>query len=378
VTGAEGLGIGILTARFPPAYHGGAELQAASLAERLAVRHRVMVFTRDAANPRVEEAWRGSDIELRRRRVGPWPIRPVLDLWSGVTGISRCRERLDVLLAYQVCIDGFLGALARRRLSLPLAVWIRSEDELRPRASLRFRLLSRRVLAAADCVIAQTPAMLAEAQRLLASRRRSVGPEPREPLLRSIANGVELRESLSTRRRGLLFVGRLVRRKGVEVLLEALREIEGVELIVVGDGPERRRLESRAAGLPVRFVGEQPPAAVLDEMQRAEALVLPALHGEGLPNVILEAMASGLPVVASRSGGVGEVVREGESGLLVPPGDAHGLALAVRRLLGDATLRQQLRTGGRAVAARHDWAGVVQSVEDVLTELTARAAAEAR
>jgi glycosyltransferase involved in cell wall biosynthesis len=375
MTGAEGLGIGILTARFPPAYHGGAELQAAGLAERLAARHRVLVFTRDAANQRVEEAWRASSIELHRRLTGPWPLRPGVDLWSGLRGLTRCRERLDVLLAYQVCIDGYLGVLARRRLGIPLAVWIRSEDELRPELSLRFRLLSRRILTAADCVIAQTPKILALTESFLSAGRCRSGDEPR---LHTIGNGVELQETDSTRRRGLLFVGRLVRRKGVDVLLEALGEADGVELVVVGDGPERRRLQRRAGDLPVRFVGEQPREAVVHEMRRAQALVLPSLHGEGLPNVILEAMACGLPVVASDNGGIPEIVRDGETGLLVPSGDASALALAVRRLLADDALRERLRAGGREVAAQHDWPGVVRSVEEVLTRLAAASEAESR
>ncbi|MFW5642163.1 MAG: glycosyltransferase [Roseicyclus sp.] len=165
-------------------------------------------------------------------------------------------------------------------------------------------------------------------------------------------------------RRGarLAFVGRLVARKGAAILIEALARVRarGVpgELSVVGDGPERPALEALAAGRglgsAIRFHGILDPAGVAAVLGDARMLAVPSFS-EGLPVVIMEAMASGLPVVASAVDGIPELVRDGETGTLVPPGDAEALAGAILALLADPAAARRLgEAGRRRVLARHD------------------------
>ncbi len=357
------LGIGILSSRFPPAYYGGAELQAAGLAGRLAARHRVHVFTRDGGEA-LADLWSRSGVRIHSRPSYPFPLRPAADLASGLESLRRFRSEIDVLLAYQAYIDGLMGALARRFLGLPLAIWIRGEEEVRPELSLKSRLLSARILAASDCVIAQSPRLRILAESLLP-------PAPGADRFRTIPNGVDPADPGEEERHGILFVGRLVSRKGVEFLLDAVERLGGAPLTIVGDGPKRRGLERRARGLPVRFLGSLPPEEVRRRLKEAMILVLPAVQGEGVPNVLLEAMACGTPVVATDGGGVPDLVEDGRTGLLVPPRDAPRLAEALGRLLEDADLRARLSAGGRGVAADHDWDRVTRSVEETLLSIAA-------
>ena len=132
-------------------------------------------------------------------------------------------------------------------------------------------------------------------------------------------------------RSGVLFVGRLAPEKGVEVLGEAWRTLvhraPALALRVAGTGPEDRRLQMQHG---VTMLGALGQAAVRAEMQRAQVLVLPSIWYENFPLTLVEAYASGLPVIASRIGALAELVEHGETGLLFEPGDAHGLADALQ------------------------------------------------
>ncbi|MFC4671032.1 glycosyltransferase [Seohaeicola nanhaiensis] len=158
----------------------------------------------------------------------------------------------------------------------------------------------------------------------------------------------------------LLFVGRLAPVKGLRVLLEALeslsRTMPDLRLILVGDGPDRKALEQAAAPLGERvvFTGYLSQAEVARAMQSCDIVVLPSF-AEGVPVVLMEALASRKAVIATRVAGVGELVEEGETGLLVAPGDAGGLGEAIRRLASDPALCAQMGERGAArVAAEFD------------------------
>jgi glycosyltransferase involved in cell wall biosynthesis len=142
-----------------------------------------------------------------------------------------------------------------------------------------------------------------------------------------------------------LFVGNLVPVKAVDVLLAAwgmLRDPDAA-LRIVGDGAERGRLEAMAARLPgVSFLGALGQPEVARWMAAADVLVLPS-RSEGMPNVVVEALASGVPVVASGVGGIGELVADGANGKLVPPGDPAALAGALSSALGRDWDREEIR-----------------------------------
>ncbi|MCC6848923.1 MAG: glycosyltransferase [Deltaproteobacteria bacterium] len=173
----------------------------------------------------------------------------------------------------------------------------------------------------------------------------------------------------------LAVVGALEERKGHDVLLDALaRDPDpGHVVLIAGDGTRAPALRARAAALGladrVRFLGRVEDVAPL--LAAADALVMPSRR-EGLGVAALEAMAAGLPVVASRVGGLPEAVVDGETGLLVPPGDAAALAAALARLAADPALAGRLGAGGAArAAARFSMAAMAEGTLAVYRRLAA-------
>lgn len=167
------------------------------------------------------------------------------------------------------------------------------------------------------------------------------------------------------------YVGRLSEEKGVAHLIQAIARMSGsprrVRAIVVGDGPQRAALEQRArerrVAADVTFAGFQADTAPW--YSAMDAFVLPSLT-EGTPMALLEAMASGVPVIASEVGGVPAVVAHGQNGLLVPPADAERLAEAMRRFVSSPALREDLAARGvQAVRGRYDVSTWVRNVRDV-------------
>ena len=151
----------------------------------------------------------------------------------------------------------------------------------------------------------------------------------------------------------LLFVGRLAPVKGLRVLFEAVEllapDMPNLRLILVGDGPDRARLEAAAnpLGDQVQFLGYKSQAEVAGLMKAADIFVLPSF-AEGVPVVLMEALASHLAVIATRVAGVSELVEDGTSGLVVPPGHVEALMEAICMLAADPDRRATMAAAGHA------------------------------
>ena len=171
--------------------------------------------------------------------------------------------------------------------------------------------------------------------------------------------------------------GRAMPYKGIEVLIDAARLLEDAELIDIhvawaGDGPALDRLAAKAreAGLQrFHFLGRRDDVPAL--LASAAVAVIPALWAEAFGLTVVEAMAAGVPLVASAIGGIPELVQPGDTGLLVPPGDSAALAGAIRRLLDEAPLRARLSARGREEArTRFSLERAAEEITGVLVELT--------
>ncbi|MBW3556583.1 MAG: glycosyltransferase family 4 protein [Actinobacteria bacterium] len=142
--------------------------------------------------------------------------------------------------------------------------------------------------------------------------------------------------------RVVTFGGRLVREKGVDVLLRAATKLPGIELVIAGYGPERANLEALAGelGVVASFTGPLGQRSLHGLLARTDVAVFPGLQGEGLPSFVVEALGAGVPVVGTDVGAVGRALGQ-NGGTLVRPGDAGGLAAAVAALLeGDLRARR--------------------------------------
>lgn len=159
----------------------------------------------------------------------------------------------------------------------------------------------------------------------------------------------------------LLYVGRLAREKGIERLKEILARVPGTRLAIVGDGPARRDLEGEFAGTRTVFAGQLLGEELAAAYASADVFLFPSTT-ETLGMAMIEALASGLPVLAARAGATHEVVDEGVSGLLYEPEDPGSLIDAVRTLVGDGELRGRLGRNARAAAEGRSWENATRTL----------------
>jgi glycosyltransferase involved in cell wall biosynthesis len=227
---------------------------------------------------------------------------------------------------------------------------------------------------------ARNAALVAVSRAVAEDFRRHMG----WPNIRVVPNGVDLRSFApggDTRAAAewpspglrLLSVGRLHRQKGHRVLLDAMARARStgatLSLLVAGEGAERGPLEAQAAGPGlhghVRFAGRRDVRPLL---AAADVFVFPSLY-EAVGIALLEAMACALPVVASRTGGIPEVVEDGVSGVLVAPGDADDLARALAELERDPERRRRLGVAARRRAEAFDVGATVGALEAIYEEV---------
>ena len=204
--------------------------------------------------------------------------------------------------------------------------------------------------------------------------RVSVLPNP-TPLPTELAAHDELKQRLGLNGATLAFAGRLTAQKSLHVAVEALARAQGVSLVIAGEGPDRPALEHliRELGVAdrVRFVGPQPRTGVLELFRAADATILSS-SWENFPHTVVEALSVGTPVLATKAGGVAEVVRHEENGLLVEPGDAEGLGAAIRRFFTDAGLRERLRAAAAPSVAAYAPERVFAELERTLERVARR------
>jgi glycosyltransferase involved in cell wall biosynthesis len=211
-----------------------------------------------------------------------------------------------------------------------------------------------------------------ESLRAIASRWNLVDSErirvlPNPVAIPELAGRDELRRRHGFAGPTLVAAGRLVPQKALEVAFEALRQSEGVTLVLAGDGPERDRLGALAHGLPVRFLGAQPRETVFELLAAADAVLLSSTW-ENFPHAVVEGLAVGTPVIATAAGGVTEIVEDGRNGLLAPPQDPVALAAAIRRFFEDEGLRERLRAAAAGSVARYRPPRIYEQLESLLLE----------
>jgi len=287
---------------------------------------------------------------------------------------ARCVERQVAQILRQQqsgiihvqCVgsNAYYARRAAKTLGLPLVVSLQGELSMDATGLFERSAFARETMRAAlreaDMITACSGQTLAEAEEFF-GRPFGAGA-------RVVRNGIRVLDFANVSpfrhaRRYVLAIGRHVPQKGFDVLLHAMALLwrdgqETLDLILAGDGPERAALERLAGELGVRdrvvFIGRADRATTAALFAGCEMFVLPSRH-EPFGIVNLEAMACGKPVVATRTGGVPEIVKHGVTGWLVPPENPAALAAGLAHLLRNGDLRRTMATHGRELAEEHDW-----------------------
>jgi len=166
----------------------------------------------------------------------------------------------------------------------------------------------------------------------------------------SIPNFLPIMEISSTGEDYFLYFGRLSEEKGVDLLIKAFAAIGGGKLVIAGDGPERTRLESLAehySSAEIKFIGHQSPAKINELLAGCLASIVPSIWWENFPYSVMEAMALGKPVIASRTGGIPEQVEHGRTGLIFTPGRIDELAECMKKVMHDRNTAREMGQQGR-------------------------------
>ncbi len=302
---------------------------------------------------------------------------------AGALAASRLGRsgRFDAIHAFWPLPHGLLGLYARRTSRLPLVVTFFGVELTWMERQLPFLApLLARIVRGADAVTTISTYTAGRLTHHVPGAESTIIPfgvtiAPPETIAPANSAGDSFR---------LLFVGRLVERKGVHILIDALAALNdpGVTLNVLGDGPDRDRLEARvrAAGLQsrVRFHGFVARDVLERHLAECDCFVLPAVvdskgDTEGLGVVLLEAMSYGKPVIASEAGGITDIVEHRQNGLLVPPGDAGALAAALESMIRKPVDARRMGLQGREdVGRRFSWTVIIDKLAGVYADVVAR------
>ena len=311
-------------------------------------------------------------------RIGPFlsAINGPLYFASLAPHLFELRNQFDIVLGAFLFPDAWAAKQIARLLGLPYVVKAHGTDVNVTARSVSIRPFIRSALRNAQATIGVSRPMLDALVMLGAPKDRAVHvPNGVDRFLFRRRNRDAARKRLGLPERGkiLLFVGRLEKEKGLDELLAAFHDLqkksaESLYLIFVGDGSYRDRLARQSNGIGnVEIVGSRAPEDVAWYLAAANLLVLPS-WAEGTPNVILEALAAGRPIVATHVGGIPDVVRHDQTGLLVPPKDVPALATALHM-----ALRRSWSENEIVATAPPDW----EKSGDLLYEVLRTASGEA-
>ena len=365
----------IVSGIWPPDV-GGPASHAPEAAEQLRARgHEVEVATMADAEPKAE----AYPVRWTSRRM-PRGLRHA----TSALAIARAARRADVAYATGLLVRSSLAAVVSRT---PFVLKLTSDpsferavrygltgsslDDFQRAGGVRVRALRR----ASDFALRRAAHLVvpSESLRQLAltwgvrAERITLLPNPVAPP--ELGARDELRTRHGLEGPTLVFAGRLAPQKRLDVALDALARADGVTLLIAGDGPDEQELRRHAGTLGLdgraRFLGPQPRRTVFELLRAADAALLSS-SWENFPHMAVEALAVGTPVLATSVGGVAEIVRDGENGLLVPSEDPEALAEAIRRYFADAGLRERLSAAAPSSVERYAPAAIYDELERIL------------
>ncbi|MBI4438285.1 glycosyltransferase family 4 protein [Candidatus Uhrbacteria bacterium] len=401
--------VGIVSNLYPPDARGGAELVAQRVADALYQRgHEVFVLTTQpyegvrslfarVRERTLEVVYRFYPLNVCSLRHGsgvPFLVRALWHMIDLANPVARAAiryvmqdERPDVVITHN--LKGIGLSIAREiqargvphihvlhdvQLSIPSGLLIAGQEQAwLQRSFLRrwYEKAVKRQIGTPNLVLSpsQFLADFYRARGLFSTTRLVVLPNPLPP-----GNAPELPHRRPQMRTRFLYVGQLEEHKGIPILLAALDAFhDEIELHVAGDGTLMDFVAARAQRDPrVTYHGFISLHNLLSLLENVDAVIVPSLCYENSPTVIYEAMLIGVPVIASRLGGIPELVEEDVTGLLVEPGRAQELAAAMRRIHDEQDAWWERTTLIRERAERYTLEGYINQLEEMMKEVITR------
>ena len=375
----------VLTTDYFPPHIGGVETVTYELANHLSrMGHRVSVVTLSSQNAKPAESTDGVKV-YTARCYDPTDILGVQTAFSSAAGrLIRdiCKkEEADVIHAHNLYYFTTIAASANKKLvKLPLVTTLHIGTTSRLDGSMRLltkiyeRTVGKWILDRSDHIIAVSDAVKRYARALNVDEWK----------ISVIPNGIDLCENSPNLRNEkkthvrVAFVGRLISNKGPQYLLQAapsvLHDFPEVEFLIVGGGPLHSTLQSYAETLgvskSVRFLPAVPSTSAF--LRECDIYVRPSLT-EGMPLTVLEAMASGVPTIATRIEGTREIIAHGKTGFLVDPKNVEQLRFYISKLVRDPKLRIRIGSQAREAMEKHnDWAAVASQTSKVYENVLTR------
>jgi glycosyltransferase involved in cell wall biosynthesis len=342
--------IGILVGDLHYTKLSGSELQAIGFAKELSKNHKVFIYAKNAP-----KSLNTASLTCRKSRYINFPlIRFITSTLSAFLNIKK--DMPDILLCYSTGTE-FSALLSKWLLKIPLVFKVQGikkiKDKLKISTFSKFGL-NKIILGSSDKIWLQTETI-----------KKMVNEEYPNNKSFVLSNGLELSEKRFCGSK-ILFIGRLIKEKGVQDLIKSVKDLK-CAVIVVGEGSERKKLE-KIAPPNIIFTGYIAHEKLEDYFKQAYIFVLPS-YNEGLPNVILEAMNVGLPVIATKVGGIPDIIEHDKTGFLVEPRDINGLRKYIQLLLKDKKLRQRMGKNCKKEIKKYSWpivAGeLVKNIEDL-------------
>ena len=354
--------IAILVSGFPPDRVGGMEIASYNIAKHLANKgHSIHIITSSYSDSLNEDKFVVHPVGMRKTKI----IGPLFDQRNILPVIKEINP--EIIHAQGIStsgISGFTAFLIKKLLKIPYVVYGRGGDIYPFNVE---KILVKAILNNANSVIALTEHMKKEMQKISA-KEISVIPNGID-IDRFNDSSPKFSESSDTK---IIFVGNLRLEKGLSYLIEAMRYITKKDinsrLLIVGEGPQKENLEKLVTKLNINdivtFSGKVATEEVPVYLKNSDIFTLPSLQ-EGFPNVLLEAMASGLPVVATDVNGINEIIEDCKNGFLVRPQNSKEIAEKILLLLEDNELRKRISKQNMKKASKYSWKQTVQMLENV-------------
>jgi glycosyltransferase involved in cell wall biosynthesis len=356
---------------FPPKWIGGTELATLSIANALSRKdHEVHVAT--SHDGEVYES--DSEYIFKLHRIRYPKIRLIWDVIFSLKVLKLAFDLKPDIVHAQGIGMGFTALVIKKLLNIKYVLWGRGSDVYGDKSKT---MVSKAPLINACAVISLT--------RRMEKKLLEIHPIENSHVL---PNGIDLNKLETSNNNKvsrqqmnipenvplITFVGNLRPVKGVKYLIEALGMVlkkNDARLLIIGDGPEREHLQSQTDQLGIRekvtFQGKISKEEIMSYLKISDLFVLPSIS-EGFPNVILEAMAAGLPIVSTNFEGASEIIRDGENGFMVPVKNPTAMANVISKILDNQDIKQFMAAKNREEIVKYDWNNIIIELEEIYKE----------